>query len=107
VRYHSSPFSMRRTTADSFLLPFLPLPDSSGHALRIAAWALWLAGVSKSAHEMCAAPTLEKQRKIWESKIRPVLLSKFMTKVVFSNPAFLWNALGALLLLSSPFSSRC
>ncbi|GAA5862038.1 hypothetical protein JCM8547_001566 [Rhodosporidiobolus lusitaniae] len=66
----------------------------SGHALRIASWALWLAGCKSSVRKMCSAPTLEEQRKIWQKKIRPVLLSKFMTTVVLANPAFLWNALG-------------
>ncbi|GAA6014576.1 hypothetical protein JCM10207_001650 [Rhodosporidiobolus poonsookiae] len=66
----------------------------SGHALRLASWALWLAGVCKSAHKMCAAPTLDAQRDLWKRKVRPVLLSKFMTKVFLANPVFLWNALG-------------
>ncbi|GAA5888436.1 hypothetical protein JCM6882_008619 [Rhodosporidiobolus microsporus] len=66
----------------------------SGHALRIASWALKLAGVSNSAHKMCTASTLEEQRSIWQKKIRPVLLSGFMTRFVLANPVFLWNALG-------------
>ncbi|GAA5964164.1 hypothetical protein JCM3765_005359 [Sporobolomyces pararoseus] len=66
----------------------------SGHALRLAKTALWLTGMSKVAHEFCAAETLEEQKKIWDSKLRPVILSKFITKIFLSNPAFLWNALG-------------
>ncbi|GAA5839181.1 hypothetical protein JCM9279_002619 [Rhodotorula babjevae] len=66
----------------------------SGHALRLANWALWLAGVHNSTAKMCAATDLDEQRRLWKTKIRPVLLSSTLTKLFFSNPLFLWNALG-------------
>ncbi|GAA6063494.1 hypothetical protein JCM10212_004453 [Sporobolomyces blumeae] len=66
----------------------------SGHALRLAKIALWMTGLTKAAHDFCSADTLEKQKKIWDDKLRPVLLSKFITRVFLANPAFLWNALG-------------
>lgn len=43
---------------------------------------------------MCTAQDLNEQRRIWNQKIRPVLLSGFLRKVIFANPAFMWNALG-------------
>lgn len=69
---------------------------SSGHALRLARWALFFAGVAKSTAKMCAAKDIVEQRRLWNTKIRPVLLSGFLTKIFFANPMFMWNALGAL-----------
>ncbi|GAA5930792.1 class I SAM-dependent methyltransferase [Sporobolomyces koalae] len=66
----------------------------SGHALRLAKVALWVTGMSGVAREFCAAKTIEEQRRIWDFKLRPVLLSKAITRIFLSNPAFLWNALG-------------
>lgn len=66
----------------------------SGWALRLAKIALWLGGLEKETANFCHAPTLEAQRKIWDEKFRPVILSKWIVKVFLSNPAFLWNALG-------------
>ncbi|BGP19890.1 hypothetical protein JCM10213v2_008021 [Rhodosporidiobolus nylandii] len=92
-----------RELLDNRLSPFLTShaysfwrknDQASGHALRIASWALWLAGVSNSTAKMCSASTLGEQRSLWERKLRPVLLSRFMTKLVLANPVFLWNALG-------------
>lgn len=68
----------------------------SGWALRLAKTALWLGGLSKEVHAFCHAPTLAEQTKIWDDKFRPVILSKWITKLFLSNPAFLWNALGKL-----------
>ncbi|KWU43798.1 hypothetical protein RHOSPDRAFT_29502 [Rhodotorula sp. JG-1b] len=66
----------------------------SGHALRLSAWALSLTGLRGWAHKMCIAEDLNEQRRIWNQKIRPVLLSGFLRKIIFANPAFMWNALG-------------
>ena len=43
---------------------------------------------------MCAAKTLREQRAIWRTRIRPVILSKYLSYVVVANPQFLWRALG-------------
>ncbi|KAJ8291944.1 hypothetical protein OF846_004728 [Rhodotorula toruloides] len=66
----------------------------SGHALRLAYWALRITGMYGSVHKMCAAPTLEEQRRIWTSRIRPIILSAFIRKVFLANPIFQWNSLG-------------
>ncbi|GAA5903303.1 class I SAM-dependent methyltransferase [Sporobolomyces salmoneus] len=78
----------------------------SGHALRLAKVALYLTGMSKVAHEFCAAKTLDEQKRIWDDKLRPVLLSKLITKVFLSNPAFLWNALGVPINQANVFLSE-
>lgn len=70
------------------------LARSSGHALRLAYWALRITGMYGSVHKMCAAPTLEEQRRIWTSRIRPIILSAFIRKVFLANPIFQWNSLG-------------
>lgn len=66
----------------------------SGWALRLAKIALWIGGLEEETHNFCHAPTLEKQKEIWDTKFRPVILSRWIVKVFLSNPAFLWNALG-------------
>lgn len=57
---------------------------------------IWLifSSILQDVHAFCEAPTLAEQVKIWETKLRPVILSKWITKLFLSNPAFLWNALG-------------
>ncbi|ORY85942.1 hypothetical protein BCR35DRAFT_302535 [Leucosporidium creatinivorum] len=66
----------------------------SGWALRLAKFAIAFGGISKEVKAFCKAPTLAEQTAIWEKKLRPVLLSKWITKLFLANPAFLWNALG-------------
>uniref|UniRef100_A0A0K3CN82 Betaine lipid synthase n=1 Tax=Rhodotorula toruloides TaxID=5286 RepID=A0A0K3CN82_RHOTO len=92
-----------RELLDSKLSPFLTShayqywrknDHISGHALRLAYWALRITGMYSSVHKMCAAPTLEEQRRIWTSRIRPIILSAFIRKVFLANPIFQWNSLG-------------
>ena len=78
----------------------------SGWALRLAKIALWIGGLEEETHNFCHAPTLEKQKEIWDTKFRPVILSRWIVKVFLSNPAFLWNALGVPNSQVRPFSSR-
>ncbi|KAK4048434.1 hypothetical protein OIV83_004780 [Microbotryomycetes sp. JL201] len=75
----------------------------SGWALRLAKYAFFVGGIRKDVRAFCAAKTQEEQAEIWHSKLRPVLLSKFITKIFLSNPAFLWNALGVPLNQASVF----
>lgn len=51
-------------------------------------------GVSKHVERMCAARTLNEQREIWRSKVRPVLLSKWVSWAIIDREQFLWRALG-------------
>ncbi|QRV79652.1 betaine lipid synthase [Ceratobasidium sp. AG-Ba] len=66
----------------------------SGWALRVTKWALWLGGVLNDARRMCQVDTIEEQERIWNQKLRPVLLNNWFVRLVLNNPAFLWNALG-------------
>ncbi|KAK4052298.1 hypothetical protein OIO90_004379 [Microbotryomycetes sp. JL221] len=75
----------------------------SGWALRLAKYAFFIGGIRKEVHKFCSAKTQEEQADIWRNKLRPVLLSKLITKVFLSNPAFLWNALGVPLNQASVF----
>ncbi|KAJ3558112.1 hypothetical protein NM688_g1112 [Phlebia brevispora] len=40
------------------------------------------------------AQTVEEQGRIWDKHLKPVLLAPWIAKLFFSNPVFLWNALG-------------
>jgi betaine lipid synthase len=58
----------------------------SGHALRIAAWAFRLGGVSSWVTKFANAPTLAEQAKIWDERLRPAMLAPWITKLIFGNP---------------------
>lgn len=66
----------------------------SGHALRLAKVAFGVCGVNKYAHAMCEAETIHEQQQIWSKRLRKVLINQTLINTCFSNPAFLWNALG-------------
>ncbi|ORY34834.1 hypothetical protein BCR39DRAFT_476586 [Naematelia encephala] len=66
----------------------------SGWALRLAKIAFFLAGVSGDVKRLCQAPTTAEQQRIWEKKLRPILLNKIMVKGFLGNPFFNWHALG-------------
>lgn len=66
----------------------------SGVALQAVEWAIWLSGAQKAVEEFCKAPTLAKQRAVWENKLRKVFVSRWIVRFLLSNPAFLWQALG-------------
>lgn len=72
------------------------LYDTGGskHAIRVFRWISRVFGCRKAVKELLEAETLEEQRAIWQSKIRPALLSRFVSNVVVSSEAFLWAALG-------------
>ncbi|KDE03621.1 hypothetical protein MVLG_05916 [Microbotryum lychnidis-dioicae p1A1 Lamole] len=59
----------------------------SGWALRLAKVALKIGGLSKEVDAFVSATTQAEQKKIWEDKFRPVLLSKLITKLFLSNSA--------------------
>lgn len=66
----------------------------SGHALRLAKVAFWLAGVQEDVRKFCLASSTEEQQKIWDTRLRNTLINKKLIKLFIANPAFLWNALG-------------
>ncbi|KAI1378564.1 hypothetical protein F4677DRAFT_371020 [Hypoxylon crocopeplum] len=72
------------------------LYDTGGskHGIRIFRCITRMFGCRSAVKEMLATKTLNEQREIWRSKIRPALLSRFVSKFVVSQEAFLWTALG-------------
>lgn len=72
------------------------LYDTGGskHAIRVFRWISRLFGCRRAVRELLASTTLAEQRRIWQSKIRPALLSPLVSNIVVSSEAFLWAALG-------------
>lgn len=65
----------------------------SGWALRLAQFIFSLAGVSADAEALCEAGSLEEQERIWNEKLKPVLLNPVVVAIL-KSPVFCWNALG-------------
>ncbi|KAG0642618.1 hypothetical protein HOY80DRAFT_1014441 [Tuber brumale] len=63
-------------------------------AIIAAKWLFRVFGVSKHVERMCAARTLDEQREIWRSKVRPVILSWWVNWAIIDRDRFLWRALG-------------
>ncbi|KAK4456647.1 hypothetical protein QBC42DRAFT_301841 [Cladorrhinum samala] len=72
------------------------LYDTGGskHALRIFRWISYLFGCRRAVLDLLSASTLQSQRRIWKSRIRPALLSRLVSNLVVSSERFLWAALG-------------
>ncbi|KAJ5866881.1 hypothetical protein N7534_001434 [Penicillium rubens] len=72
------------------------LYDTGGsrHAIRAVRWISLISGCRAAFRDFLATKTLNEQRDIWVSRIRPVLLSKLVCKLVVSQESFLWAALG-------------
>ncbi|BFZ60065.1 hypothetical protein YB2330_001087 [Saitoella coloradoensis] len=66
----------------------------SGVAIKAARWLFRIFGLGGAVREMCQTKTLEEQGRVWKERIRPVLLSGWVNKVLYANPVFLWKALG-------------
>jgi betaine lipid synthase len=50
-------------------------------------------GLTKDVNAMTSATTIEEQKNIWDTKIRPAIFSPMLQKILH-NPMFMWNALG-------------
>lgn len=72
------------------------LYDTGGskHAIRIFRWISRVFGCRSAVRGLLAAKTLNEQREIWRSRIRPALLSRLVSRFVVSQESFLWTALG-------------
>ncbi|TPX17034.1 uncharacterized protein E0L32_012311 [Thyridium curvatum] len=72
------------------------LYDTGGskHAIRVFAWIARIFGCRQAVNEILTAKTLNEQREIWRTKIRPALLSRIVSGFVVSQESFLWAALG-------------
>lgn len=97
----SHAYQFWRENDQSFTSSFY-LRGYSGWALRLAKFAIWIAGLEKDVKQFCGAPTLKEQKRIWETSLRPVLLSSWIVNLFLSNQAFLWNALGVRKSLAFP-----
>lgn len=72
------------------------LYDSGGsrHGIRVFRWLSHLFGVRGAVEDLLKAPTLNEQREVWHDRIRPAILSRLVARLVVSQEAFLWAALG-------------
>lgn len=72
------------------------LYDTGGskHAIRVMRWVARIFGLQRSVKAILEAKTLNEQREIWRSSIRPALLSTLVNRLVVSQESFLWSALG-------------
>lgn len=88
----SSAYQFWRINENAFSSSFY-LRGYSGWALRLAKWAFWVAGVSNDVSALCEATSVEEQQKIWDQKLRPVIMNSLVVTML-KNPVFCWNALG-------------
>lgn len=65
----------------------------SGLALSILEWWIRMQGLGKDIDAMTSASTIQEQKDIWNTKIRPAIFSPMIQKILH-NPMFMWNALG-------------
>lgn len=63
-------------------------------AVKLSKWLFRLLGLSGEVRRLCSAKTLREQRAIWRTRLRPVVLSKYLSYLVVANSQFLWRALG-------------
>lgn len=54
----------------------------------------FLFGCRAAVRDLLNAPTLAEQREIWHARIRPALMHRLVARLVVSQEAFLWTALG-------------
>lgn len=66
----------------------------SGIALRATKWLFCAFGAAAHVRRMCAATTLNQQKEIWRDKVRPIILSRWLSAAIIANERFLWKALG-------------
>ncbi|KAG6864791.1 hypothetical protein C0991_007121 [Blastosporella zonata] len=88
----SSAYQFWRLNDDAFSSAFY-MRGYSGFALRVARVIFSLAGVTRYVEQLCECDTLDAQVKIWQTKLRPVLLNPVVVALL-KSPVFCWNALG-------------
>lgn len=72
------------------------LYDTGGsrHAIRVMRWVARIFGLRRAVDAILDAKTLNEQREVWRAALRPALLSSLLNRLVVSQEAFLWSALG-------------
>ncbi|KAI8972814.1 hypothetical protein BD414DRAFT_211164 [Trametes punicea] len=63
-------------------------------AVKLSKWLFRLFGRAGDVRRLCDAKTLREQRAIWRTRLRPVVLSRWLSYLVVANEQFLWRALG-------------
>lgn len=91
---HLSPYAFQYwvQNADRFSHKFYKT-GYSGLALGLFEWWARANGIMEDVKKMCSTKSMEEQKEIWNTRIRPVLFSPFIRRVM-DNPMFMWNALG-------------
>lgn len=67
---------------------------STRWALRLVQYVFGVTGLKHRVEQLCKAKTVNEQKEIWNTHIRPVLLSKVVARFLVGNKVFLWKALG-------------
>ncbi|KAI0676292.1 hypothetical protein C8Q78DRAFT_962176 [Trametes maxima] len=63
-------------------------------AVKLCKWLFRVLGLGGDVQRLCAAKTLREQRAIWRTRLRPVVLNRWLSYLVVANQQFLWRALG-------------
>ncbi|TGO36332.1 hypothetical protein BHYA_0128g00190 [Botrytis hyacinthi] len=66
----------------------------SRHAIRIIRLLSQTLGFSNEIKALLTSKTLNEQREVWKTKIRPIIMSRIFSYLVVSQETFLWKALG-------------
>ncbi|KAF8473207.1 hypothetical protein BDZ91DRAFT_675824 [Kalaharituber pfeilii] len=93
---HLSSRAMQFWLENSYRFTRCGLYESGGSriAIKMTRWLFRLFGVARYVDMICSAKTLNEQREIWREKLRPVILSWWVSWAIISNEKFLWKALG-------------
>ncbi|ODQ82724.1 hypothetical protein BABINDRAFT_169912 [Babjeviella inositovora NRRL Y-12698] len=67
---------------------------STRWALKLANWIFIKAGITKDVEKLCNCTTIEEQKRVWETKVKPAIFSPIVGKLIVANSVFLWKALG-------------
>ncbi|KAG7192537.1 uncharacterized protein KQ657_001632 [Scheffersomyces spartinae] len=67
---------------------------STRWALRLTRWVFKAFGVSKYVDELCQCTSIQEQKHIWKTKLKPALFNPVVSLFLVGNPLFLWKALG-------------
>ena len=65
----------------------------SGRAILLLRWLFFITRRSGDIQLLCSADSIEEQKRIWNDRIRPILLNPLVV-FILKHPVFCWNALG-------------
>ncbi|KAI8380989.1 uncharacterized protein BYT42DRAFT_494036 [Radiomyces spectabilis] len=104
---HLSPYALQYWVqhTDRFASKFYKT-GYSGLALTLIEWWLKMNGLLEDARKMATTSSMEEQKTIWETRVRPAIFSP-MIRTAMDNPLFMWNALGVPKNQMKMFLSEC